>query len=184
MVHFSALFVCVLFWLQLPAQVPASTEYNIKAVFIYNFTQFIDWPPGTFASPESPFVIGILGEDPFQSYMDETVSNEKVKGHSIVVERYQNLNDVKNCHILYICASEAERMQEILLRAKKGKMLTISDVPGFANNGGMICFVTRNNKIKLQINPSPVKAAELNISSKLLQVAEITGTQITSYEKN
>jgi hypothetical protein len=161
---------------QLTAQTSASREYNIKAVFLYNFTQFVEWPSNTFNNPETPFVIGILGDDPFHSYIDETVVGEKVKGHAIVIKRYQNVNDVKNCQILFISSKEAGRIKEILFAVQNRNILTVSDIPNFATNGGMICLTTKDNKIKLQINPSSAKAADLNISSKLLHVAEIVGT--------
>jgi hypothetical protein len=149
-------------------------EYNIKAVFLYNFTQFVEWPENTLVNDEA-FIIGILGTDPFQSYIDETVSGEKVKGHTILVQRYNTIKDIGKCHILFISNSEAGRVKEILAAVPNKKVLTVSDIPDFARTGGMIRFMKLNNKIKLQINRSAVKAAELSISSKLLRLADIVG---------
>ena len=150
----------------------SSREYNIKAAFLYNFTQFVEWPAKAFAGSEAPFVIGILGEDPFQSVIDETVAKEKVNGHPIVVRRYKEVQEVKNCHILYISMKEALKVTEIL-SAIPEYVLTVSDIPNFARTGGMVHFINQSNKIRLQINSAAVKAADLNISSKLLRVAEI-----------
>ena len=156
---------------QLPAQ--TSREYNIKAVFLYNFTQFIDWPPDAFRNPDAPFVIGILGNDPFRSAIDEAVAGEKVKSHSIVVQRYQNVKDIKNCNILFISNTEGGKLREIFSALPTKNILTVSDIPDFATTGGIIRFMTKENKIKLQINLPASKVADLNISSRLLQVAEI-----------
>jgi len=153
-----------------------SREYNIKAAFLYNFTQFIEWPANAFTNADAPFVIGILGEDPFGSYIDETVANEKLKGHPVIVQRYSRLRDIRNCNMLFISNSMTSRLQEILAVLDNKSVLTVSDIPNFARNGGMICFVTKENKIKLQINPSAAKDADLNISSKLLRVADIVET--------
>ena len=166
-----ALLLCICLSFPSLAQT-SSREYNIKAAFLYNFTQFVEWPPKAFAGSETPFVIGIIGDDPFRSVIDETVTGEKVNGRPIVVRRYRDVQDVKNCHILYISLKEALRVTEIL-SAVPAYVLTVSDIPNFARTGGMIHFLNQSNKIRLQINSAVAKAADLNISSKLLRVAEI-----------
>lgn len=157
--------------LQLKAQ--TSREYSIKAVFLYNFTQFVEWPPHAIGSGDAPFVIGILGDDPFHAAIDDAVRGEKTKGHNIVVQRYQRVRDIKNCQILFISNSESRNVKEILNALPSKNILTVSDISDFATNGGIIRFLTRENRIKLQINLPASKDADLNISSKLLQVAEI-----------
>jgi len=90
-----------------------------------------------------------------------------------VIKRFQHVNDIKNCHILFISAKEAGRVKDILSAVQNRSILTVSDMRNFTNAGGMISFFTKDNKIKLMINPAAARAAELNISSKLLRVAEI-----------
>ncbi len=154
------------------AQPAVSKEYKVKAVFMFNFTQFVEWPQSAFASTSSPFVIGILGDDPFGSYLDETVANEKVNGHPLIVQRYREVKDVKNCHILFINFAEADKLRENLL-AVSSHVLTVSDRDNFVRMGGMIRLFTESNKIRLQINPDAARSAELLISSKLLRVSDI-----------
>jgi hypothetical protein len=151
----------------------SSREYNIKAAFLYNFSQFVEWPAGSFDVANGPFIIGILGEDPFRTSLDEAVAGEKVKGHPIIVQRFLNISEINNCKILFISRSETAKVREILPALQNRNILTVSDIPEFATIGGIIRFLTIQNKIKLQINIPASKAAELNISSKLLQVAEI-----------
>ncbi len=164
-------FLFLFFSFQLYAQI--SREYNIKAAFIYNFTRFVEWPSNAFSDPIAPFVIGILGDNPFDSSLYEAVGGEKVKGHPIIVQQYQNVNDIKNCHVLFISNNGDGKLKEILSTLPNKNILTVSDIPGFTTTGGIISFMTKENKIKLQINLSVAKATDLNISSKLLQVAEI-----------
>jgi preprotein translocase subunit Sec61beta len=150
----------------------ASKEYRVKAVFLFNFTQFVEWPTTAFAGPTSPFVIGILGDDPFGTYIDETIANEKVNGHPLQIQRYRDIKEMKHCHILFINSNDPERVRENLLFVSHNT-LTVSDAGNFIRMGGMIRFFTENNKIRLQINPDAAKAADLFISSKLLRVSEI-----------
>jgi hypothetical protein len=165
--------LCVLPGTQsLHAQTNASKEYKLKAVFLFNFTQFIEWPSSAFASAGSPFIIGILGDDPFGFSIEETVQNERVGGHPLVVQRYHDIRDMRPCHILFINSKDPEKIKESLLVAGRNT-LTVSDADGFVKMGGMIRFITENNKIKLQIYPDMAKAAELLISSKLLRVSDI-----------
>ena len=147
-------------------------EYQVKAVFLYNFTQFIEWPQTAFKSSDDPFIIGIIGEDPFGSYLDETVAGEKIGTHPIQVQRYTNVKEALNCHILYINTEDAETAREILSLTSEKSILTVGDSPGFYNWGGIVKFFTENNKIRLQINVELSRAADLNISSKLLSVAK------------
>ena len=157
----------------LAAQTARASEYQLKAVFLFNFAQFVDWPADTFSDAATPVVIGVLGEDPFGSVLDQTVRDERLRGRPFQVRRYQSVDEIKTCHILFIRRSDAGRVEEILARLKTRPILTVSDADAFAERGGMIRFVTDRNRIRLQINPEAVEAAHLTISSKLLRVAEV-----------
>lgn len=154
------------------AQSGALPENKLKAVFLYNFTRFIDWPAEAFYSSNAPFVIGIIGNDPFGNYIEEAVAGENISGHPIIVKRFQNVKDVA-CHILYINSNDPETTREILSTLSNRSILTVSDQKNFVKWGGMVRFFSEENKIRLQINNSAAKAAQLNISSKLLAVAQV-----------
>jgi hypothetical protein len=139
---------------------------------LFNFAQFVDWPPKAFPEAQTPLVIGILGEDLFGSYLDETVRGEKVNDRPLVVQRYHRIGEIKTCHVLFISRSESARLEEILASLKGRSILTVGDTDDFALRGGMIRFVTEKNKIRMRINLEAVKAANLTISSKLLRLAE------------
>ena len=157
----------------LPAQTAISKEYQVKAAFLYNFSQFVVWPTEAFPEAQTPLVIGIIGEDPFGAYLDEIVNGEKVNNRPLIIQRYHQVEEIKVCHILFVSQSETKRLEEILARLKGRSILTVGDIDGFAKQGGMIRFVTEKNKVRFGINVEAAKAAKLTISSKLLRPAEI-----------
>ena len=148
-------------------------EYQLKAVFLFNFTQFVEWPREAFADPDDPLIIGVLGADPFGPYLDQTVQGEKINGRAIEVRRYRNVAEIQACHVLFISQSETARVRDILSRLRTRSILTVGDSENFAVNGGIIRFMTDKNRIKLRVNVDSAKAARLTISSKLLRAADI-----------
>lgn len=148
-------------------------EYQVKAVFLFNFVQFVEWPATAFPDEESPLVISVLGKDPFGNYLDETVKGEKTNGHPVIVTRYQKPEEVKPCHILFINISREDQLTKTLELLKGKHILTVSDTRTFNRRGGMIQFVTTENKVRFQINLEATKNANLVISSKLLRLAEV-----------
>jgi hypothetical protein len=171
----SLLIVLLLCNTVLPAKapIPVPAEYEVKAAFLFNFTQFVEWPPASFASDQAPLMIGILGENPFGSYLEEIVAGEKVHGHSLTINYYKNLDEIKSCNILFINKDKAGDMNNILASIKGKNILTVSDAPFFLQQGGIVRFYTLNNKISLQINLDAAKAAKLEVSSKLLRLCKI-----------
>jgi len=159
-----------------PAQAAIPAGYQLKAVFLFNFAQFVSWPPGAFQGAQSPIVIGVLGDDPFGSYLDRVVQGEKIGDRRLVVRRYSQVEDVADCHILFISRSEADHLGSVLARIKGRSLLTVGDLDNFARLGGMVRFVTENGKIRLRINVAAAKASGLTISSKLLAHATIVAT--------
>jgi len=159
--------------MQLSAQTSISPEYQVKAVFLFNFAQFVDWPAKAFPEPQAPMIIGVLGNDPFGAYLDETVRGEKVNGRPLVVQRYRRVGEIKNCHVLFISQSETDRLEQILTSLKGRNILTVGDRDDFTARGGMILLFNEKNKIRMRINLEAVAAANLVISSKLLRVAEL-----------
>jgi hypothetical protein len=154
----------------LPVQSAPAAEYQVKAVFLFNFAQFVEWPASAFPQGQTSLVIGVLGQDPFGSYLDDTVRGERVNNRPLTVRRYRRLEEIQTCHVLFVSRSEVERMDQILASLKYRKILTVADAEGPAGARVMIRFVTQQNKIRLRINPEAARAANLTISSKLLRL--------------
>jgi hypothetical protein len=171
-----ALTVMVLAMICNSASAQASREYQIKSAFLFNFAEFTEWPPEAFETKDSPLIIGILGTDPFGGVLDETVRNETVRGHRLVVERYRKVEEIQTCHILYIGQSEASRLDHVLGAIKGKPILTVSDIEGAALRGAAIRFLNEKNKIRLRVNLEAARTAGVTISSKLLRAAEIVTT--------
>ena len=174
--RFAAWVLLSLIGQQTLAQIPTAQEYQVKAVFLFNFTQFVDWPSDAFSNAQTPIVIGVLGDDPFGGYLNETVRGEKVNNRLLAVQRYRRVEDIQACHVLFISQSEIGHLGQIIARLKDRSILTVSDADSFAQSGGMIRLATENNHVRLRINAQAAKAAGLTISSKLLRAAEITGS--------
>ena len=155
------------------AETPPSTEYQIKAVFLFNFAQFVDWPPSAFPDAQSPLVIGVLGRNPFEGALDEAVRGEKANGRPFLVQRFNRVEEIQACHILFVSRSEAGRLPAILNALQGRSILTVRDTDGFAEEGGMIRFVMEQNKVRFRINLDAAKAAGLTLSSKLLRPASV-----------
>jgi len=155
---------------------PDSSEYLIKAGFIYNFAKFAGWPCAAFVQPDSPIVIGILGTDPFGSLIDQIVQNKKIGARGFVVKRLKwgtDLKEVRECKILFVGASEKAHVDELLQIVKTLPILKVGETPGFAERGGVSRFVLEDNRVRFEVNVEAAHQADLTISSRLLTLARI-----------
>src|SRR5258708_15173874 len=128
--------------LGLPQPSSTSPEYQVKAVFLFNFTQFVEWPANAFPAQQSPLVIGVLGDDPFGPYLDETVQGEKVNGHPLIVRRFNDVEDAKSCHILFISGAGHEKLKLRLTDVKDPNILTGMAIPHSARHSGIVGLFT------------------------------------------
>jgi hypothetical protein len=154
----------------------APTRAQLEATFLYKFVQYVDWPANAFPGADTPYVIGIIGNDPLGGALDETVAGEQWKGRRIEARRFSSPSQVGKCNVLFISSSEAVHLPAILDKVKGRAILTVSDIPEFAQRGGMIGFFDQDRKIRFQINIDASHEAGLSISSKLLQLAQIVHT--------
>ena len=171
------LMIFVIGHLHVPAQSNSSREYQMKAAFLFNFAQFVEWPTTSFPSDNAPLVIGILGDDPFGTYLEKNIRGERVQGHQLKIVHFNDVSEVADCHILFINLKRSDSLTNALEKLKTKNILTVGESPGFIRQGGMIRFVTDENKIRLQINPDAAKRADITISARLLKLAEIIVTK-------
>ena len=154
-----------------------SREYQVKAAFLFNFAQFVDWPSNAFAEGDAPLAICVLGDDPFGAYLDDLVRGEQVNNRRLTVQRFRAAEDVKGCQVLYVSRSESKNLEKALASGKDMDALTVSDVDDFAERGGIIQLATESGKIRLRINVLAARASKLVISSKLLRSATIVASR-------
>lgn len=177
MIHsgFKSLFIVP--FLALALTLPAAAEelsdqeYQIKAAFIYNFAQFVNWPSSA-ESATDPFVIGIVGSDPFGPEID-SLESETLNHRPILIRRFTDAKDVSpDCRIVFINVAESSRIRQTLDELSGRGLLTIGDTPRFADQGGAITFVIRKNKVRFIINRRTAEREGLRMNSQLLSLAE------------
>src|SRR5260370_2779156 len=160
-------------WADAQAQEPDSSEYLIKAGFIFNFAKFVELPAAAFSQQESPIVIGGLGMDPFGTIIDRIVEDKKIGTRGFVVKRLKwskelkDLKDLKDVKILFVSSSEKAHIDEIVQLVKGLPILTVGETPGFAERGGMIRFTLEDNRVRFEINVEAARAYASHRSAML-----------------
>ncbi len=162
--------------IRLPAQPAISKEYQIKAVFLYNFAQFVEWPATAFTNATAPICIGIVGDDPFGATLEETVRNESINNRKLVVHHVQSESELQGCHLIFVSKSEKRRLEEIFPKLNSRPVLTVGESDGFMRQGGVINFFLEDRKVRFEINPATAQQQGLRISSQLLSLAKIVKT--------
>lgn len=146
-------------------------EYAAKAAFIYNFTKFVEWEENALNS-SSTFNIGVLGDSPIISPLQDLSSNKKINNKKINIIKYNNVNDIKNCHILFIPeGTSSEILRESSESSLVKNTLIITEKKGDLENGSAINFLIVNNKIKFEINLNSLNKNNIKASSQLLKLA-------------
>jgi len=150
-----------------------SREYAVKAAFIFNFAEFVEWPADAFKEAASPLVIGIVGDDPFQGALEKAVAGKTVAGRPFEVRHLTSSDDLRSCQILFVAGSENEKTAEILHKVEGGSVLTIGESDQFPWAGGVIRFFLEDGKVRFEINQDAAESSKLKISSKLMKLAHL-----------
>jgi hypothetical protein len=154
------------------AETKPPPEYLIKAAFLFNFAKFVEWPADAFENNLSPMNLYILGTDPFGPALDP-LKDKTIKGRPIKIKRVNKVDDIESCHILFISASEKGNLKQILNALRNSYTLTVSEIEGFVQMGGVINFIILNHKVHFEINPVAAEQSRLKISSQLFKLAKI-----------
>ena len=152
------------------AEDSAPQEYKVKAAFLYNFTLFVEWPAEAFTGNDSPLTVCILGKSPFGEAMD-SLRGKMAKKRKLVIRQINRVEEMGNCHVLFVSTSEKMHLPNILAAIKNQNVLTVSDMDRFAQAGGIINFITLEDKVRFEINLKAAQQAGIRISSQLLKLA-------------
>lgn len=150
-------------------------EYQVKAAFLFNFALFVEWPEAAFSSADAPISIGVLGADPFGTALDQAVEGETVRNRPLVVKRSRKVDDLKTCHVVFVCKSERPQLDQILAGLSASGILTVGDIPDFARRGGCVGFYLDGNKVRFEINASAARKKNLKLCPQLLSLGKIVG---------
>jgi hypothetical protein len=156
----------------LTAQSTASSEYQIKAAFLFHFSQFVDWPADAFADANSPIVYCTLGAEGLSAELEASLAGKRLGQRAFQVRQLRKLNEAAGCHVLFIGAEEKKNLAAALASVEKSPTLTVGDAEHFAGDGGMIGFLLEENKIRFEVNVGAAERARLKISAKLLSLAK------------
>ncbi len=155
------------------AEPAIANEYQVKAVCLFNFAMFAEWPDSVFAATNSPICIGILGVNPFGKVLEQVVKGEKIKDRKLEIKLFRKGENVKDCQILFISKSEKEQITQTLTGLGTASILTVGETDGFCAGGGMINFFLQENKVKFEINPDAARNVNIKISAQVLSLGKI-----------
>ena len=161
----------------LDAQAPKPTEYEVEAAYLSNFGRFVEWPrrirsAAAAGAPNSdPFYVCVLGQDPFGLILDAALKGETIGGAPMVAKRLSRPEDAAGCRILFVSSSKDTQLSAIMATLGTSSVLTVGDMPGFTNRGGMIQFVLNGNRVRFEINLAAAQRARLALSSQLRKLA-------------
>lgn len=156
-----------------PALADVSKEYQLKAAFLYNFTKFVEWPPGRFADDASPIVIGVVGPNPFGDELEKVVRDRKVNGRSIVVVQLESAADARPVHAVFVAAGEESRIEKQLCSITRAGVLTVGESERFAVLDGCVTFTMVKDKVRFEINMTSAEEGGLKISAQLQKLATV-----------
>jgi len=167
--------LCLLYAPNAESESAVAPEYVVKAGFLYNLTKFVQWPEGTFRTPDERIKICIIGDDPFGNALD-AIEGKVSQHRKVIVKRYEDYASASGCHIAFICDSEKDNIDAVLNRYKGNPVLTVSDMEGFASKGGIISLFMKEGRVRLRVNMDAARHSNLTISSFILELAEIVKT--------
>lgn len=145
-------------------------EYKLKAAFIYNFTMYVEWNPPV---SENEFIIGVIDSSPINKHLEDIANTEKVNGKKIIIRKYNKLEDIGFCHILFIPQNCGLLLDDIVVDPDLKRTLTISETEEYAKKGTAINFVEVDSKLKFEVNMNTLHSAGIKASSQLLKLAII-----------
>lgn len=154
-----------------PTPPQISLEYAVKATYLYKLAPFVNWPPRTFTAANTPFRICVVGEDPFDNYLEKSVSGHALGTHPFEVRHLAKLTPGAECQIVFISHLQSQSLSEALNAVRGEPVLTVTDSTANPDSGSIMQFVLDNGKVRFDINTSEAARNHLTISSKLLNLA-------------
>lgn len=151
----------------------SADEYEIKAAMLLNLTRFVEWPASKLGDHSAPFVIGIVGHDPFGRDLDKLLGGKNVAGHPIVVQRLSASQHLEGCHILFVGRGERRKLDELSPSLARTSVLTVGDGDRFAASGSVVGLVVRDNRVQIEVNLAAAQRHGLVISSRLLRLVTV-----------
>lgn len=175
--------LCLSIWAPAAADaVHEETVAKVKSAYLLNFMRFAQWPDDAFDSDASPFRLCIVGYDSLGSVLDGTMNDVSVAGHPVQIKRMTLSEDalpdgiaqrLGNCHLVFLGHSESPRVDSILSALDTRGTLTVGETGAFAGHGAMLALNLEGDRIVFYANRAAVRATDVQLSSKIMQLARI-----------
>ena len=149
------------------AQMP--TEYDVKAAFLYKMLRFLEWNPAR--DPSKPIRIGVLGDDAIADSLEKVAGKKPLAGHAVEVIALHRTSEARQTDVVFVSASERRRTPELLKQLAGSGVITVGEIAGFCESGGVINFVLEDNRVQFEVNIESAQRNGISISSKLLRLA-------------
>ena len=148
-----------------------SLEYQVKAAYLLNFTRYVEWPSQAFGGTQSPVTMCVLGADPFGDVLDATIRGRTTQGRKIAVRRIHAASETHGCHLVFVSRETWRDQRDLPQRLRALGLLTVGESEDFAQKGGVIGFVIRDETVRFVVNAEARDRAGLRISSRMLSLA-------------
>jgi len=172
-------------WGQAHQQIEQDREYKIKATYLYNFGRYVDWPAENFATLQSPFVIGIVGHDPFDDVLERIAKSRKISGREIEIRRFASPETYSPCQIVFVSRDAGLLTAKTMAEKTTGKaILLVTELPEMSQQGAVLNFYSKEDRIRFQVNIDAAARNKLKISAKLLSIGTVVKDQQPSPKTN
>jgi hypothetical protein len=145
---------------------------ELKAAFLFNFAQFMEWPAETVPAG-APLALCVVNDIAVADVLEKTVKGRTVEGHSLTVKRLKAGAPLPPCHVLYVAGSDLKRSLEVIETVKGVLALTVSDAARFAETGGMVELFVENDRMRFAVNVDALQRARVRLSSRVLGLAKV-----------
>lgn len=154
-----------------PTPPQISLEYAVKATYLYKLAPFVNWPPDTFTAANTPFRICVVGEDPFDNFLEKAVTGRSLGTHPFEVRRMEVLAPGAGCQIVFIGHLHSQSIRQALDAVRGEPVLTVTDSTANPDSGSVMQFVMEDGRVRFDVNTREAERNHLTISSKLLNLA-------------
>lgn len=144
------------------------TNTKIKAVFLYNFTKYIEWPQ---QYKSGNFVIGVLGDEGFAKELDVFFSTKTLGSQHFEVKSFAKPSDITLSHMVFISPNYTGSITDVNKKISGKSTLLVTEKNGMAKQGAAINFIVIENKQKFELNKSNAEKQNLKVSSSLMNLA-------------
>jgi hypothetical protein len=169
---FSAVVTAVTLCWSVPTRAQTATAASITSAFLYNFAKFTEWPSGTLAAGQR-ISLCVIGDSGVADALEQTIKGHAIEGHELTVEAIKADGPLRSCHLLYVSGLDPKRSLQLIESLKAAPVFTASDADKFAEQGGIAQLTLENGRMRFAINVTAAQRARLQLSSKLLNLAQI-----------